>query len=156
MLYSILRTYKYDNGIVVLKKESIDIDCLIKTCLNEVNSLAEEKFIKFYYKNNSSNKLFADYEQLRRVVGNLVNNAINYSYNNSNININNYQNIKNDNNILNNNNNIFNGNKIGYNEIVIFKKYLNDLSKDEINNLPIEIKNELKDIFNILYQKLTN
>ena len=79
-----------------------------------------------------------------------------YIKNNNNSNINNYQNIKNDNNILNNNNNIFNGNKIGYNEIVIFKKYLNDLSKDEINNLPIEIKNELKDIFNILYQKLTN
>ena len=77
-----------------------------------------------------------------------------YIKNNNNLNINNYQNIINDNNNI-TKNNVFNGNKIGYNEIASIKKYLNDLSKDEINKLPVEIKNELKDIFNILYQKLT-
>ena len=54
------------------------------------------------------------------------------------------------------NKNIFNGNKIGYNEILAVKRYLNDLTKEEVNNLSIEIKNELKDIFNILYQKLND
>ena len=75
-----------------------------------------------------------------------------YTKINNNSNMNNYQNMKNENNNI--NKSIFNGNKIGYNEILAVKNYLNSLSKDEINNLPTEIKNELKDIFNILYQKL--
>ena len=66
----------------------------------------------------------------------------------------NMKNNKNDNNNINNNGD--NGNKIGYNEILAVKNYLNELSKEEINNLPIETKNELKDIFNILYQKLND
>ena len=78
-----------------------------------------------------------------------------YVKNNTKSNMNNYQNLKNENND-NINKNVFNGNKIGYNEIVAVKKYLNDLSKEEINNLPNEIKTELKDIFNILYQKLND
>ena len=73
--------------------------------------------------------------------------------NNINLNINANQNIQKD---INNNvdKNSFNGNKIGYNEISAVKKYLIELTKDELNNLPMNIKMELKDIFNILYQKL--
>ena len=73
-------------------------------------------------------------------------------YKKNNLNLNDYQNVKNENN--NENKNIFNGNKIGYNEILAVKNYLNDLTKEEINNLPQEVKTELKNIFNILYQKL--
>jgi hypothetical protein len=88
-----------------------------------------------YFNNNTfmANTQYGDY--------NLNNNI------NSNININ-----QNNNNI--NNKNIFNGNQIGFNEISAVKRYLNDLTKEEINNLPMNIKTELKDIFNILYQKL--
>ena len=71
--------------------------------------------------------------------------------NNNNFNM---KNNKNDNNNINNNGE--NGNKMGFNEILAVKNYLNELSKEEINNLPIETKNELKDIFNILYQKLND
>ena len=73
--------------------------------------------------------------------------------NNINLNINANQNIQKD---INNNvdKNSFNENKIGYNEISAVKKYLIELTKDELNNLPMNIKMELKDIFNILYQKL--
>ena len=70
---------------------------------------------------------------------------------NSNLKVN--QNMQNENN-NNVNKNSFNGNNIGYNEIFAVKKYLNELSKDELNSLPMNIKTELKDIFNILYQKL--
>ena len=73
--------------------------------------------------------------------------------NNINSNINANQNIQNEKN-NNVNKNSFNGNKIGYNEISAVKKYLIELTKDELNNLPMNIKMELKDIFNILYQKL--
>ena len=55
-----------------------------------------------------------------------------------------------------NNNNGLDENNIGYNEINNVKKYLNDLSKEEMNNLPNNIKTELKEIFNILYQKLND
>ena len=53
----------------------------------------------------------------------------------------------------NNNNKIFE-NKNSYNEIYNFKKYLQNLSKEKMSNLPPDVQSELKDIFNILYQKL--
>ena len=46
-----------------------------------------------------------------------------------------------------------NGNSLSYNEIHAFKQYLKDLSKEDFYNLPYNVKSELKDIFNILYQK---
>lgn len=84
MLYSILNTYKYDNGIIHLNKDYIDINLLIQNCINEVNALAKSKQIRIVFKSFVKNeKLYADYEQLRRVVGNLLNNALNYSYHNT-------------------------------------------------------------------------
>ena len=129
------------------------------------HSMFKSKMDMFYqelneYKNANYNKkkeLKNYYKKSKYIYNNnfVANTQYNdYIKNNNNLNINNYPNIKNDNNNI-TKNNVFNGNKIGYNEIASIKKYLNDLSKDEINKLPIEIKNELKDIFNILYQKLT-
>ena len=53
---------------------------------------------------------------------------------------------------ININNNI-NINDLSYNEIHAFKLFLKDLSKEEMNNLPYNVKSELKDILNILYKK---
>jgi len=88
MLYSILETYKYDNGLINLKKDIVDMDNLIKLCINEVFSAAKYRGIKINYNSQVKNSsLCVDSEQLRRVIGNLLNNAINYSYKDSEINI---------------------------------------------------------------------
>ena len=53
----------------------------------------------------------------------------------------------------NENKNIFNGNKIGYNEILAVKRYLNDLTKEEVNNLSIEIQ-QLRQTVNNLQNRV--
>jgi hypothetical protein len=49
--------------------------------------------------------------------------------------------------------NMDSNNKITYKEIHAVKEYLNNMSKEEMVNLPHDIKCEIKEIFNILYQK---
>lgn len=86
MLYSILKTYKYDNGVIYLNKEYININNLVKKCIKEVEALAASKQIKITYKPVVEKEvLYADFEQIRRVIENLINNALNYSYHNAEI-----------------------------------------------------------------------
>ena len=86
MLCTILTTYKYENGLIKLQKENFDVDKLIKICIRENFALAGEKKIKFNY--NCSLKqnekfLYGDLKQLRRVIGNIINNGISYAYPNT-------------------------------------------------------------------------
>lgn len=86
MLFAILSTYKYSNGILKLEKQYIDINKFINICIKETTGLAMEKGIKIVYNSflSSENKnLYADETQLRRVVSNLINNAVSYAYKNS-------------------------------------------------------------------------
>jgi len=86
MLYSILSVYKYENGMVKLDKEFFDIDKLIQICIKEASHLAEEKNIKIEYNNCTKDKMvYADVSQIRRVIANMLNNAINYAYKNTKI-----------------------------------------------------------------------
>ena len=86
MLYTILRTYKFENGIIRLQKTEFNVDELIVTCLNEISALAKNKKIKIIYENLVlGRKLFADMHQLRRVIANLLNNAVNYAYSDSDV-----------------------------------------------------------------------
>ncbi len=86
MLYSILATYKYDNGMVKLHKEIFNIEQLLKICIKEAFYLAKEKNIEIEYISLINNpNLFADESQIRRVIANLLNNAINYAYRNTKI-----------------------------------------------------------------------
>ena len=86
MLYSVLLTYKYENGLAKLNKKSFDVDNLLRVCLKEIMHLAEEKNIKIEYQNLAvNNYIFADEGQLRRVFSNVLNNAINYAYKNTKI-----------------------------------------------------------------------
>lgn len=88
MLYSILKTYKYDNGIIYLNKDYINVNLLIQNCINEVKALASSKCINIKFKRLIKDELlYADFEQIRRVVENIINNAINYSYKNTELNI---------------------------------------------------------------------
>lgn len=87
MLFTILYTYKYDNGVIALKKQTINVNKLMKNCLNETEALTKSKNIKIIY-NCGVKVIFADQSQLRRVISNIINNAIKYSYKNSEFKIN--------------------------------------------------------------------
>ena len=88
MLYSILKTYKFDNGIIFLQKKYINVEEQIYKCIKEVSMLAKSRNINIIFKSFiKGQKVYADSEQLRRVIGNIINNALNYSYKNSDINI---------------------------------------------------------------------
>ena len=129
-------------------KSKMDMFCQELNEYKNANYLKKKELNKNKYMNNINNNNntknyfmpnapYNDYNKMNNI--------------NSNLKVN--QNMQNENN-NNVNKNSFNGNKIGYNEISAVKKYLNELSKDELNSLPMNIKTELKDIFNILYQKL--
>lgn len=86
MLLSVLNSYKFDNGIIYLDKKEVLADELIHNCINEVKTFAHSKNIKIIYK-PCKIKLFADKIQLRRVISNLLNNSITYSFKNSDLTI---------------------------------------------------------------------
>ena len=86
MIYSILSTYKYENGMVKLNKVNFNIDELIQTCIEEAQFLAQEKNIVVEYKKESDITIVnADESQIRRVISNILNNGINYAYKNTKI-----------------------------------------------------------------------
>ena len=41
-------------------------------------------------------------------------------------------------------------------EIIIFKQYIKNMTKEEMNSLPYNVQNELKEIYEILNEKLNN
>ena len=101
----------------------------------------KKQTFKNYFNNDkflSNNKYINNNSQYN----NYIKNTNNKNLNLQNLNLNEQINI-----------NKNNGNSLSYNEIHAFKQYLKNLSKEEINNLPYNIKSELKDIFNILYLK---
>ena len=103
-------------------------------------------------KNFNNNKIVSNTQYT-----NYIKNSNNNNLNNLNKNLNlNYQQNFEINKKLINKNNSYNANNLSYNEIHAFKQYLKDLSKEEIYNLPYNIKSELMDIFNILSQKLND
>jgi len=84
MLKSILTTYKFDNGVITLKKDYFDAKQLMQDCINEISAFAQNKNVNIICDFNTKNmKLLGDVQQLRRVISNLLNNALNYSYKNS-------------------------------------------------------------------------
>lgn len=81
MLKSILTTYKFDNGVINLNKEYFDAEELMQACINEINAFAQNKKVNIICDfDTKETKLFGDVQQLRRVISNLLNNALNYSY----------------------------------------------------------------------------
>ena len=80
MLDNLLTTYKYENGSVVLNKMNFDVNSLIKSTFNELKYIAEDKkqSIKYDF-SEASLDIFADPIEIRRVVQNLLYNAITYT-----------------------------------------------------------------------------
>jgi len=88
MLQSVLNSYKFDNGNIFLAKQEFYVSELLENCINEVNALAISKKIKIILNiQNSDIKLYADATQLRRVIENLLNNSLTYSFKNSDLKI---------------------------------------------------------------------
>ena len=84
MLSSLLSVYKLDNGVVKLHKTKVNLDQLIKICLKDISLMADEHCIFIQYQNNSiSNTLFCDENYIRRVITNMLNNIVLYSYKNT-------------------------------------------------------------------------
>ena len=83
ILYTLINTYKYDNGNVILKKSKTDLEVMIKTCIREHQSLAMENRVTISYISTlqeEEKNIMLDAKQIRRVITNLLNNGINYAF----------------------------------------------------------------------------
>lgn len=82
MVFTLLETYKYKSGTVVLKYENFNINNLVNECINEVKTIARERNINFeiFSDTRGDNSICADKMQIKRVIMNLISNALKYSY----------------------------------------------------------------------------
>lgn len=95
MVYTLLSTYKFENGDISLNYSSFDISKMIFESINEISNLASENSIKIDFTTKDGEvKISADRMELKRVVINLLSNAINYAFPGSTVNV--YLNLKND------------------------------------------------------------
>jgi len=81
MVDNLLSTYRYENGNISLNKEDTDIISLIKTCCNELKYLIEDKnhLISFEFMEISI-IVSVDILELKRVITNLLINAVSYTH----------------------------------------------------------------------------
>lgn len=90
MLYSLLKAFKDNHGSIKFERQYFDVYKLISKIIKEMNDLAVENNIKINFESTISDNnkmIYADEIQLRRVVGNILNNAISYGYKNTEINV---------------------------------------------------------------------
>lgn len=86
MISYVLNTYKLENGKTRFKNEDFDFIELVKECCLELDSLNTDKNLKFVTKFNlKSSFAKGDRAQLKRVVINMISNAISYAFNNTEI-----------------------------------------------------------------------
>ncbi len=78
LVNALLEVYKYESGQLVLCKDKFLLNDLIFSTMEELKSLAENKKIKLTYKNEAT-EVFADKQEIRRVLANLLGNAINHT-----------------------------------------------------------------------------
>ena len=89
MLSTLLSTYKYENGDYTLNYEKCNIISLVEETVNELDSMLKEKNVIIHI--NKEGKTFdtaCDRMQIKRVITNILGNAISYAYNNTQIQIN--------------------------------------------------------------------
>ena len=84
MLSSLLSVYKFENGVVKLNKEPVDIEKTVKICLKDIIPLTDENCIFIEYLNLlQDNIVICDKNYIKRVISNMLNNLAEYSYKNS-------------------------------------------------------------------------
>ena len=79
LVNALLEVYKYESGQLVLCKDYFDLNDLVTQNVHELHSLIEKKQIELVVDKISNEKIHADKQELRRVLANLLGNAINYT-----------------------------------------------------------------------------
>lgn len=81
LVNALLEVYKYESGKLNLFKSVFSINDLIKQCYEEVESLAKNKNIELIedVSNTEDIEIYADKNEIRRVIMNFLGNAINYT-----------------------------------------------------------------------------
>ncbi len=81
LINTLLEVYKYEAGRLKLVKTNFSFENLIDECINQVSSIAFSKnqIIEKTYKNLEAQNVFADRNEIRRVIINLLGNAIKYT-----------------------------------------------------------------------------
>ncbi len=91
LVNALLEVYRYEAGKTYLCKTKFDILKLTNECFNELLPLAQKSNIKLNINNSSKDKeifVNADKNEIRRVITNLVGNAISHSQNSTNVKVN--------------------------------------------------------------------
>lgn len=88
MLCTLMKTCKESDGAIQLERSYFDIKELVERSVKEIRELATNRNLSIVVNSKSANNvIYADKNQIRRVIGNLLNNAVNYAYENTVINI---------------------------------------------------------------------
>ena len=91
LIFTILDTYMYDNGEIKVYNEEICLNDLVSDTVKQLTNFYKEKNQTIIINNNCISNVFADKSQIKRVIMNLLSNAINYGYRNTQITINLYE-----------------------------------------------------------------
>ena len=84
LIHAILVPYLCENGQFIQNSEKVNFTKLIDNAVRETKNLADEKFQKIITKNEiKETEIFADKFQMKRVIVNLISNAIKYGFDNS-------------------------------------------------------------------------
>jgi len=87
LVNALLEVYKYESGEIVLCKDSFDLSSLVNQCVQEIQPLAKKKNIEINICNLNGNKIYADRQEIKRVIANLLGNAVTYISSGAKINI---------------------------------------------------------------------
>ncbi len=83
LVNTLLEVYKYESGKLKLVKTSFLFNVLLNECIEQIKPIAESKnqTIEKMYGTNENYEIFADRNEIRRVIINLLGNAVNYTQN---------------------------------------------------------------------------
>lgn len=79
LVNALLEVYKYESGQLILCKNNFPLNSLINQCVKEVKSLADSKNIDITVELDEETEIYADKQELKRVIANFLGNAINYT-----------------------------------------------------------------------------
>jgi len=79
LVNALLEVYRYESGQLVLCKDYFDLKDFIRGCITEIMPLGQQKEIEISTDLPENERLYADRGELRRVIANLLGNAVKYT-----------------------------------------------------------------------------